>query len=863
MKDTIEFNRCQNLKAFSVPAEVREYFDDLMVDYKRYLPVILDWTGCGYTRRIGDKLVVVSPEVVVAQVRAECGGLADDMLQIGRTLAQGSQEEASSFYGLFYVPYASTGKAKLTPSRRAIIVAAKDWVVGAEKEHEKREPLLVGLGVDTLKNYSSRLHGGESINSIWDECGPKIVNPFIASVIKVRGASPLPCCRPNDKNYCSILAELIRSQVSSCCGKKYTSHIEDRAKLLELVEASRPSPDLMEALACLQKSLGENYTFSRWLLFAAVNLVRQNSPFDYRTEAMVAALRQPGCVPLVRASDKDIGSCYYYLKLKGKFDRSKIYPERPADPSDRKVLFGLSSLGKFSLAMDQGRLTVTLCDMPAIRCMRSHYFNDLSIEEIHSNKRLSGYTVRFNHLTKNRLNSPAGPVINAVIKTVGLYRKNGQYFITIPYTVTHDKANDDLAIFLRTATPTKEKIQYIQEKFPNGFVAAGFDLNLSDPVCGAMALVRPDGEGKIPVRDYGSANLVAEPQVIERDTPNCDKLRSLSSQFRQITQYIRGYRQSLRTGTVPGDLAIELGVPGNFSAIRYKIQNLIAEARAKFKQLHFQIRAKGYPHVSEMIRILDVQDALASLKSSYDRIHLKAGESMPAVRAFDRKRTNFRQFTSRRLAASIVRYSAPSNVIVVEDLTMKQDRDDSSNSMTRLFAPRQLIDSITMAAEKVGKSVVEVDPRGTSRCDPLTGDFGYRPKKIDKKSLYVERDGSIVRYDSDIAASVNVLKRGLDHGVTPYKVFVKGKPSATSETFDRKRLSRFCAEKYKQLTLPKFKNDGPILRATNAKDGDLYHGFAYLRGGELISHKAKIEIEDRIRLRIESGERAIPLTITC
>ena len=174
--------------------------------------------------------------------------------------------------------------------------------------------------------------------------------------------------------------------------------------------------------------------------------------------------------------------------------------------------------------------------------------------------------------------------------------------------------------------------------------------------------------------------------------------------------------------------------------MRFGIQTKIKVLHKTLNRFNKILRDKGYNNLSDAIRLLESGDAFQSLKSSYDRIHLTAGQQLPAQKKFDLNRANFRKDITRRMASAVVKKAHDCNIVFIENLSF---RDDEKNYLLKLFSCKTLMKFIEEALNEKNIHLVEVDKDGTSRIDPLTGLPGYRPK-YDKSKLYVERNGEIV-----------------------------------------------------------------------------------------------------------------------
>jgi IS605 OrfB family transposase len=98
------------------------------------------------------------------------------------------------------------------------------------------------------------------------------------------------------------------------------------------------------------------------------------------------------------------------------------------------------------------------------------------------------------------------------------------------------------------------------------------------------------------------------------------------------------------------------------------------------------------------------------------------------------------------------------HIVVIEDLThfkFSTKLAGRDNDMLSLWSPRAVAQALRNRLSLDGIGLGEVDPRHTSQLDYQTMAFGFR----DRRNLWVERAGEIVRLHADEAAAHNITMR--------------------------------------------------------------------------------------------------------
>ena len=151
----------------------------------------------------------------------------------------------------------------------------------------------------------------------------------------------------------------------------------------------------------------------------------------------------------------------------------------------------------------------------------------------------------------------------------------------------------------------------------------------------------------------------------------------------------------------------------------------------------------------------------------FERLHRRLSETLPGTRAYDKARSRLahayeRLTNKRKQMVEQVSHDAVflHGGIVMEDLSVQQLRSISmSRRMSRLYADASLgmiRARIADKAQSAGRSVVLVDPRGTSQLCSRCG--LYVGKGLSVRRHECPRCG--LRIDRDVNAAMNILERG-------------------------------------------------------------------------------------------------------
>lgn len=827
-----KFQRCGVLKLEKISEKSESYYNDFQEDYRKFFNLIFSWLEKGYRYFDEDeKIHYVKPKKsALAKTQnydKETCRLIDDFMSV---LIKGGTD-ASSCYSLFYEKYNPKDSKKYTE----FVKLSLENLHNQELQDETIEKLDPDSSIskdEWINVHIPNLKDPENRKSYWENTlGKLLVNQGRSLGKNIRERLQISCKHPSDATYCNRLIKAIGEQIRSFY-EKANLHEQQRDELFAQIK-SFENDDLYQKVCEFGIVLEyEGSGLSKYVLNHGVKQVLKPVN-DSTIKFQVDILSQDRFRSIVEANEKDLLAAYKKYKLRSKLANKLMtckYVAKSSLKNDFKLPIGQTSLGSFGFSQENGKLVVS-SDIGDFNCIPSHYFSQLDCKAIkNSKKQIVGYEISFCHKQKRKPSTKSnlpdfGNKITGVVKELGLQRKNGGFFLSFPYAIHHDYTNFKLATYFNSASPNVNEL----ENLPDEFVAAGIDLNISYPLPIAVAKIGKSINGALIAKDYGRGNVVSLNHLIE-DTSLCTKIRNLKSLCQKTNFAIRELKTCNKTNTRISDktfqqlcktrLNIKLirspeSVEDFNKVARLYIQTQIKKIKKLLRKIKYKCRATGYNNISEMIQLLDCMDKYNSLISSFDRIHLKPNQILPAKSRNDNSRANFRLLILRKLAAILVRECQKHhvNVVFAEDLQNNQDSDKSSfdNTLSRLFSPRLMLDTIQLALEKVGIGFVSnVDLRGTSKTDSMTGKIGYRDK-FSKRDLYVLRDGKYVRIDSDLNAALNVLIRGLNHSICPYKFFVAKEDDKKREKIG-KRLTQFLKDLFNQNSVHFYKQeDGSVI----------------------------------------------------
>jgi len=854
----VEFPRAQSVKASHCDTAVMEFYDSIQTDYRTFLPKLHTWLGIGYgvLDPVTEEIEYVHPEESARLRKAAAPGGEDEVVAYMKMLLDGGTD-ASSGYNIFYTDYASNG-AKLG-QKIQFILSIKDLNDKELKEKLKNKQFSQ-LSFEEWREIGEQAQTEEDVKRLWVSLKSRLTMPQRTIGTQVRRFLNASCAQPSQAGYCRSLWTMLSRQLRSLHGK-YEEHLTVTATIREKGENLKNEffPVICELAAELET---KNYGLTKRVLRQAVKEILTPPKKPSNVQVIVDTLKQEKYKALVETTPVLRMKALAAWKIQEQLRRRKVYPLYPRIDRDYKIPIGQGGLIGFSIESRGREIIVNVNGIGNIVCKPSNYFHDLKFTPLlNSQKTLIGYTMEFRHKYAGRkAPSTYSPVVHGVVKEIGLQKRDGEMFVTFPFMVPHDDTNFQIARFFATAEPDLKKFN-----LPDEFVAAGIDLNISNPICIAKARVGRKLNGPLEALDYGRGALISEPYVAAPDTSRCRKLMDLRNEAVAIRDAIREIKGSQATGTPISEETWNwlLETKRRSELPRHLIENKIAKLSKSLSKLHHTLRSEGYKNIAEMIRLLDAKDKYASLIDSYERIHLKPGETLPKQRKFDTRRANFRTHVLRRIAAAIVTACKDCNVVFVEDLQSNFDVDNDNNSLMRLFSPNTMLKHIKLALEKAGIGFVEAAKDGTSKTDPVTGSVGSRCE-FDKQKLFVERNGQVGWIDSDLAACLNVLIRGLGHSVCPYKMYLREevKVDENSPKVEKElgvRQQRFLKLRYGTVKIKYVLDPDGTIRAVKKltkTDVPISKEFVYVHGPVMRLQTVQRAEEERIKQLAKANGKA-------
>lgn len=745
----MDIRRCQFLKVKSMPLKVEALYSTIQEDYKKVMNFLVDGSGKGYIDWKDDVPNIIEPGNKVHNV-------------IDAFAAGGNK--AGNCYGVFYKQYKPLrGRTKKSKEYKFF----KN--LGDNEFFEENVGKLKSLSVEELQAYRTRLYSGESVDKLWQEASLLLGS---AAGKLLPGAESLfpPASRPGDIDYCKALTDMVGASFSSWA-KCHKKHLEDTALLEEkFTSKQKECGKVYECLFAYSEALEKvGYGLSKKVLTKVLKFAREQSePEPFFAIPFNEINKHP---ELIAFSDKEIFTAYYTIKMYWRLRSRKKYISKPR-LNDYQMPFGMTGRGyEFDMYVENGRIIFDI-QGNKIQCFNSSYFSDMQVT-----KNGDGFLLKFRHKLKDPKKEVYKDWIIAELKEIKLLKKDGEFRVYLPYTIKYDDANFNLA-------KKFSKADFSAMPFAR---LAAVDLNINVPITATVA----EWDGVAP--------KIIKSEIIAGETALSGELRSLVGEFKKLVQLLKDYKAAFRNKTDLDKESVEWlqsNLTGPYGNYRHQIQLLMANLNKHKKRLLFKCRKNGHNNLSENIQVLRLIDVCRSLQNSYTNLHVyDRNKYIPAK--FDEKRANFRDFVSRQFGSIIVKYCQENavNVLFREDLDVRGDFDDENNYLARLFASGQLGKRIDEALQKISIGCSAVPPDGTSRTDPVSGYVGYRDE-YNKTCLYVLRNGKIGKIHADVAASLNVLLRGCDHSVYPYKFYVKkGKLVKNGKRMDafltKRKLSDF------------------------------------------------------------------------
>lgn len=820
MKNKIANIRSVVLKSNNEPNDIMFFCENLQKDYEKYFPLVYSWTGNGYTRLTENNTpVFIEPTILD-------NSFHDEKVFIKMFSSTGTDN--SSCYNLFDENYKSNQTSRFTKERLKWIKSEgkdengqfkqmkgleiiNDW----ESIFEKTKPIFIQEGEKGLKTY-------------WEkELGKQFVCDNRKSGTKLRIKYNVQCKYPNNHMYCVCLADVIGNQLRSQ-NEKYHKHLQELSEIKVKIDSfvNEHNYKLLKNYADDLKSIDSRLT----------KYVIQSSN---RLDKIKKTNIQRELDVLKQDKHKEFLNLHYSEKIKH-YKNWRIEENYNFRISNRKYI-KYPDLTKnckihipknyFSLTKEENKLFLLIDGFDKIECMPSAYFNDFELKE-----GSNCYEVSYNHRVKRKKNVKSNipevsQKITGKIKQIGLQVKNGELFVTLPVNLDLPEENINNYFYSFCTSKFDDKLAERFKKLPDEINVVGVDLGISYPLSVTLSkIARELKDYDFKINNYGFGKIIEQKHLIQ-DSKICKDIQQSINNIHRIKSIIKEFKSCQKENK---DLNIKkqflseesmkwLGeqIPNlkhypqtdldkHFRFVRRLIDLIVSMFRDSLVNLKSKLRSTGYENISEMIQLTRCMDVYNQLISSYKRIHLKENEFLYDKPNKNNKRPKFKLFVIRRIAATLVRYCLDNNVKVVflEDLDMKQDSDktNNDNSLIRLFTPRLLIDTITMALHKYGICVISsVDPKGTSKIVWYNNTLGVRGNEVEylqhdnpKRLLIVKNNKGKHKWDvidCDLNASANILIKGLNRGIIPFQFFIKSDKSQDNED-NGKRLKVFLTKKY-------------------------------------------------------------------
>jgi hypothetical protein len=817
----------QNLAVTKIDSSVQTLYDDFQEDFRKWYSILCSWAKVPY--RVEDDNGNIT-HVHAKQRAAELSSLysAQEQLLIERFMRVflGASKEASSSYSLFYDKYAPNGAKKTAALKEFLgeIPTLDDSQVEKKANTNKN---CKRITVKEWRDFAAQFNK-LGIDAIWGKLKEKITSPDRGVGLQVRGFVSERCKHPENAGYCRQLCQKLTEQVKSTV-RICELYIQETADLQSEIGNKTKQPEVKKCFDLLCQLSDElrdvNSGLSGRVLFQSIKDIQGGKDSDRKNKVCRTVMSDDKYLCLIDSDKKIVQRAFqaWKLSITLKKRQEKLYPKQRSHQNDVPMPFGLTGLASFDVSPDGSKFTFS---EGSVETKPSLYFDGLRFQK---NKHSFDMEYRVAYASrrtkKGRRPKRVGRLRKATLKQVELFNKGGKFVIKLPHGIELPEHRAKLATFLMCADP-KEK-GYSKGGLVDEFRALAIDVNLSNPLAACVADVSKHGDGPIQALDYGRAKLCVDPFFLVANTPVCGQLIKLCKECKAVVQAIKEFKECQAAGS---DFSFEtdLFLPAGHSP-RHRIQSKVQELSRVLRDWKFKLQNTN--QVAEMIRLLELMDAYQSMISSYQRIHLKAGQTLPPQKKNSTKRANYRKDISRRLAFVVADYAQSLNVDVVfgEDLKADFDRDKNTNSLSRLFAGGMFLQHLENALAIRGIAFVKCAKNGTSITDPVSGVFGWRDK-FNKERLWIERDGELGWVNSDHAACLNVLLVGLMHSVVPYRVYVKAGRKTTDdvEVFEedhpigprKKRFFELCFGENK----PKFEVVENRVILDNA---GTYQGFIY------------------------------------
>ena len=820
-----EIVQCGSLKVDCISNEVRDWYNDLQIDFEKFFNIMYEWLPIGY----GINDTYYTPEENRKKLESNYSPSMlkniDIYIKLILKLDGVDKQANTSNYSLFYKDYKSSGKANFSERWQNIF---KDLRV--DKFDEKlnltlKEQIKISKDLKKLCKNQPVENIKNIFKDYWNssDLPERFANKDreVGSLL-LKGLK-ISCKRPANASYCKTLYEMLRRELLGAY-EKHELHVKEYNELKEKVESFNDDLLYLMIIEFGKELESKNSGLTKYVLNRAIKEYSKPKE-ESNIQLILDTIAQPKYKKLLDSAYPERMRSFNKYKLYKKLNRRKKYPFKPTHKNNMQVPFG-TGYKTFSLSLDGKKPLISFKDFGNITCKPSNYFKELKLKNLDN-----GYELTF----KSSI-----ATIEGTLKEINLQIKNNSFFVFLPFTIKHSKTNFEIGNYFCKASPSKKDLK----KLPNEIIVGAIDIGITNPICTTVAKIEKNGNGPIKAGAYGRGSVIKCDNLTPPSKINSSYLYVFSKQVAFLKDAIREWKECKHNNLTINEEIIQklmkvkglsektkewLTTADQFASVRIYIQSHIKILNERVKKLNQRVWENK--NVASMIRILQINDLFNSLISSYKRIHLKPNESLPEEKKFDKSRANFRDNLMKQIAFKVSKWAVENkiNCVFGEDLTMQQDGDKSAreNTLTRLFSGRVLISYIQNALEKNGICFIPVvDPSGTSKTDFLTGDLGFR---LGNK-LYVKRNNKIVSLHADVAASLNILIKGLNASVVPYKFRV----FEGTANKDGKRIQAFMKSKFGGKVNFHMKN-GEINPLRKKSKMELYSGTLYFRNGKFIT----------------------------
>lgn len=880
---------------------LRQRNDEFESDFRHFVVDFIKESGIGCVLTQDDKKIVLtsaeSDQLRLANSVSDAS--ADSKRKYIRTLmGADSSGSKSSGYGLWFSGYNPKPNKRSDCDEAKVLL--KSLLTDSEQPELRQRYLTEIAELKAASDENTR-------KSVWTRLWKKICvesdslgtpDEFIEAMKTLRASGDTrSCLRPDDRSYCTSLHHMVMSMCSSWY-ENYNLRLNERNELRQSVAFYRKKHEAMlEQMSAFVKALkGIGYGLYRFKnLKESVSKVRfgQRS----RHQFLDAELTTGNYPLLLAASHKDLRACFNCCLNEAKLQNTSDYISAPIFKRSYPIPFGLTGRGeKFELTSDGKRLKVKIDGYPEMVCFASHYLCNISVEPFSNGK---GYHVKFQHRLKNVRRrggrqwnvgeETLSKVYEVEVKEISIHKRGEDFYLVLPFTLVHANSNHEIGMFFDSADV--EKTNKRLPDMPDSIISAAVDLGVTNPITIVHGKVyKGQATGELSSLGYGHGEL-SGPSIYLCD-PSYLRKRLLFL-ARLYDDLMDAMRECKVCKTQNKDVSPETkqwiskksGRPAtdDIGKNRFHCEVIMRRLGKLFKRLRERLRRKGDNDLVGCMALIMAWKKKNSQNSCYQDIN----RTEPRTgRKVDESFVNFRKSVSRKIAARIVQYCVKHNVNVcfMERLNMvtSLEQTSSANALMTLFAPGQLTTAIKNALQKAGIGCCEVDPRGTSREDCVTGFAGYRPGKRDPKEhrvvlgklhswLFIEREGVLGRIESDKAAAINILKTGLNHSVFQPTFFVGKDGKATfvvsegEKQVEKKRVIRCLAEL--GIKSHKFYDTGSKV-VTSDKDHDpkyrlLKNEMVCWDASGFCTLEQRLARENRLRLKVinllPKVEKSVPI----